>query len=135
HPHSPHVAQPPLNTISPSHDQSAIHVDGHSINADGIHYLWANATDIAGNVGFPAVTVFKIDSTPPLISGAPTTNPDNSPYCHTHDVLCWYHHDVTVHFTASDATSGVASVTPDIVLSDDGPGQQRTGTSIDHAGN
>lgn len=67
----------------------------------------------------------KIDKTPPTVSGAATAppNPRN-----------WYREDVTIHFVATDATSLVASLTPDAVLSADGRGQEFTGTAEDHAG-
>ncbi|MFA4935872.1 MAG: PxKF domain-containing protein, partial [Candidatus Methanoperedens sp.] len=47
----------------------------------------------------------------------------------------WYKSDVLVHFTASDAMSGVGSVTPDTTLSAEGVSQSVTGTAMDKAGN
>lgn len=46
----------------------------------------------------------------------------------------WYNDNVTVSFTANDALSGIASVTPDTVLYE-GENQSVTGTAMDKAGN
>ena len=50
------------------------------------------------------------------------------------NALGWYREDVTIHFVATDATSLVASLTPDTVLSAEAAGQQLTGTAEGHAG-
>lgn len=47
----------------------------------------------------------------------------------------WYNTDVTVHFDATDATSGVETVTPDTVINTEGAGQTVTGAATDRAGN
>lgn len=67
----------------------------------------------------------KIDKTAPTISGAATRVPN---------ARGWYREDVTIHFVATDATSLVASLTPDTVLSAEAAGQELTGTAEDHAG-
>jgi hypothetical protein len=67
-----------------------------------------------------------VDNTPPVITGAPVTAANANG---------WYGAPVTVHFSASDATSGVQSCTGDQVLSGEGAGQSVTGTAVDRAGN
>ena len=67
-----------------------------------------------------------VDNTPPVISGAPTTAANANG---------WYNGPVTVHFDASDATSGVRSCTGDQILSGESTNQNVTGTAIDEAGN
>ncbi len=84
------------------------------------------AKDNAGNTETPKTLTVKIDKTPPSIRGAPTTPPNANG---------WYKDNVTVHFTARDDVSGIASVTPDIVVSTEGRDQSVTGTTIDMAGN
>jgi hypothetical protein len=56
------------------------------------------ATDHGGNSSTTTVGGLNIDQTAPSLSGSPTTSPN---------VNGWYNGDVTVHWTASDATSGV----------------------------
>ncbi|PJA87245.1 MAG: hypothetical protein CO141_00460 [Candidatus Moranbacteria bacterium CG_4_9_14_3_um_filter_42_9] len=66
------------------------------------------------------------DAIPPTITGWVTTSPNANG---------WYNGDVIVHFDATDADSGVVSVTPDIIISTEGAGQSASGTAIDNAGN
>jgi hypothetical protein len=47
----------------------------------------------------------------------------------------WYTTAPTVHFTCTDATSGVATCPADITVTTDGAGQEITGTAADRAGN
>ena len=84
------------------------------------------AVDVAGNSASFTVTGINIDKTAPTISGAPTTTANGAG---------WWKTDVTVHFTASDGGSGLASVTADQTVSTEGSGQSVTGTAIDNAGN
>ena len=57
------------------------------------------AIDRAGNRRTATVDVQNIDTTPPTLSGAPTTLPNQAG---------WYRDDVTVHWTAADPESGIA---------------------------
>jgi pimeloyl-ACP methyl ester carboxylesterase len=66
------------------------------------------------------------DTTSPNITGAATAKPNADG---------WYNGDVTVHFDASDAESGLDTVTPDITISTEGENQSATGTATDKAGN
>lgn len=70
--------------------------------------------------------VVKIDKTAPAITKAEKTTAPNG--------YGWYNHDVVVHFEASDAVSGLASLTPDTTLSAEAEGQHVTGTAEDEAG-
>ncbi len=83
------------------------------------------AYDLAGNRGSDSVEV-KLDETAPSIAGAATTTPNGHG---------WYAGPVTVHFTCSDALSGIAICPTDSVLSYEGAGQSRTGSALDAAGN
>lgn len=78
----------------------------------------------AGGQASESVTI-KRDETKPAIDGSASPAATNG----------WNNTDVTVSFSCSDATSGVASCTSDVTLSGEGAGQSVTGTAIDHAGN
>ena len=67
-----------------------------------------------------------IDKTAPSVLGATTTLPNSAG---------WFNTPVTVHFTATDALSGVASISPDVLLSSDAASQTASGDATDVAGN
>ena len=67
-----------------------------------------------------------MDKTPPSLTGHAVTSPNDDG---------WYNTDVTVHFEATDLISGVASVTNDTTLSNEGEDQSVEGVAIDNAGN
>lgn len=92
-------------------------------DTDGVT-LTCTATSEGGESS-ESVTI-KRDATAPDISGSRTPDANANG---------WNNVDVTVHFDASDAMSGLASVTPDTVLSGDGAGQSVEGTATDNAGN
>ena len=71
-------------------------------------------------------TTFRIDTVAPLIAGAPTTAPSSTG---------WYRSPVTVHFTASDAASGVSTVSPDVAVTSQAASETVVGTALDVAGN
>lgn len=84
-------------------------------------------TDVAGNTSAAAtVNGVNIDKTAPTISGAATTSPNGAG---------WYRNDVTVHYTCTDALSGIASCTADQVLSAEGASLSSNGSATDRAGN
>jgi len=87
-------------------------------------------TDTAGNVSVPSnVVTAQIDKTPPTITAAATTQPNGN--------NGWYTQNVTVHFTCTDAGSGIASgaCPPDQLLSDEGSAvSSTTRTVTDQAG-
>lgn len=84
------------------------------------------ATDNNGNVESPVTRTYKLDSIPPDLGRVMITPDANA--------AGWHNTDVAVAFDAGDATSGVASVTPDVTLTKDGIWTV-TGTAVDKAGN
>ena len=89
--------------------------------------LTCSATS-AGGTSSQSVTI-KRDATPPTISAAATTAPNGAG---------WYNSDVTVHFTCSDALSGIpAGACPaDQTLSTEGAAVASTAQTVtDAAGN
>lgn len=84
------------------------------------------AEDYAGNQAIYKVSGISIDRTPPTISGAALTSPNSNN---------WYSSDVTIKFTASDSLSGIDTVTPNTVISQEGDNQSISGVAIDKAGN
>ena len=87
--------------------------------------VWFNNVNNS-TIGRLAVSV---DTTPPTATASATSN--GEPY----SAGTWTRHDVVVHFTCTDADSGVASVTPDQTVSSEGTGQSVAGTCTDNAGN
>ena len=66
------------------------------------------------------------DDVPPEIHAIVTPPPNEAG---------WHREDVTVRFSATDTGSGVASVSPDVVVHDETDGLLVTGVAFDHAGN
>jgi hypothetical protein len=85
-----------------------------------------SAADNAGNTASTSWGPVKIDLTSPTISGAAVQSPNGAG---------WYAQPVTMHFTCTDALSGIATCTGDQIISDDGVAQDRSGTAVDVAGN
>ena len=99
-----------------------------TVTDEGITELHSSCTDLAGNTGHASYTV-KIDETAPTISAAATTPPNGAG---------WYKGNVTVHFTCSDALSGLtASACPaDQTLSAEVSAVSSTAQTVtDKAGN
>jgi Tol biopolymer transport system component len=84
------------------------------------------SVDVAGNKEDTQTATVLIDTIPPSVSGKATVDPN---------AAGWYNSDVTVHFSATDALSGVKSVSPDAVLASEGANQTAHGSAIDVAGN
>jgi len=97
------------------------------ITADGIHLTPAHTvTDIAGNVSEPSnVITVRVDQTKPTASATAAPAPNGND---------WNNTDVTVTFTGTDVTSGIASCDAPVILSH-GAGQSASGTCTDGAGN
>lgn len=93
---------------------------------EGKHTVEYYSTDFAGNAEATHAEHINIDKTPPVINGAPTTEPN---------IYNWYNHDVTIHFTATDNLSGPLWETKDVVISEEGINLSRTETVFDYAGN
>ena len=92
-----------------------------TIQGDGVHVVVATSDS-----GGTAVTFVAIDSSPPVVSGTVTPSPNEAG---------WHNQPVTVHFTCTDAVSGIAICPADTVLDDDGAGLSVTGSATDRAGN
>jgi hypothetical protein len=86
-----------------------------------------DCTDLAGNTA-PAKTsgAFKIDKTKPSASASAAPPPNANG---------WNKTNVTVHFSGTDALSGIDTCHADTVLSSEGAGQSASGTCTDKAGN
>ena len=85
-----------------------------------------SAKDTAGNLGTDSVTI-KLDKTAPSITGAILSGTKGS--------NGWFISPVTVHFTCSDALSGLAVCPDDVTLTANGANQSLTRTATDIAGN
>lgn len=96
------------------------------LEQDGIHVVSVRSSDRAGNFEAERTVEVRIDATPPVISGAPTRPPNS---------FGWYRSHVTVRFTATDATSGLAAATHKRFLAGEGAGQSVQGRARDVAGN
>lgn len=96
-----------------------------SLTAEGETEVTYQSVDFDSNQEPPQTRIVRIDKTPPVISGAPTTTPNG---------YHWYNTNVVVHFDAADGTSGLASLTSDQTLTGDGADQSVTGTAVDNAG-
>ena len=93
--------------------------------SDGTHTVAYGATDNSDNPATGSIAL-PIDTTPPNFTQIVLPQPNANG---------WYNKDVTVHFIATDALSGLAGVIPDTVVSIEGAGQTATGTAVDVAGN
>jgi len=86
-----------------------------------------SAVDNADNSASTSVGPIKIDKTAPTLTGAPTTSPNGAG---------WYKSNVTIHWTASDALSGLAGAAPaDSTISSEGTGLTASASVSDNAGN
>ena len=95
--------------------------EGASQEVDG------TAVDNAGNSASTTVSGINVDKTPPNLSAAPTTAPNDNG---------WYNTDVTQTWSADDALSGIAGDKPaDSVLRTEGRGQTASASVSDRAGN
>jgi hypothetical protein len=66
-------------------------------------HVTGTATDVAGNHASATVSGINVDETPPVLHGTPTSSPN------AHG---WYSGDVTIHWTCSDALSGIQGSCP-----------------------
>jgi len=94
-------------------------------SAEGSHVVGGTATDGAGNTATDQATV-RIDRTAPIV-GAVVSGVLNA--------AGWYSSPVTVTFSATDALSGVSSVSPASTVLGEGLGQSASATAVDAAGN
>ena len=101
------------------------HVISTETSATGL-VVNGSAKDTAGNTGTDSVTV-KLDETKPTINGSVVSG--------TLGKNGWYVSPVKLHFTCSDALSGLASCQDDVTLSNNGANQSATGSAKDVADN
>lgn len=97
------------------------------INFEGLTTVIYHATDKVGNSESPHTINLRLDSVAPAMGRAeaiPGSNPAG-----------WNKTDVVVTFVAGDGTSGVAYVTPPVMVTTEGAGQIVKGTARDVAGN
>jgi hypothetical protein len=97
-----------------------------AVSGDGAHTVEFWSVDAAGNAEAPKTVQVKIDGTAPGIShqlGAPA------------NANGWHNADVTITYTCTDATSGVASCGPDRAVASEGKDEDITGEAVDNAGN
>jgi streptogramin lyase len=83
-----------------------------------------SATGLGGS-STQSVTI-KRDTTPPVVSGTLSPLPD---------AYGWNSSSVTVTFTGTDSTSGIASCSSPVILSAQGANQSASGSCTDNAGN
>lgn len=84
------------------------------------------ATDNAGNTASASLNDVNVDETGPSLSGSPTI-PAN--------INGWYRGDVPVHWTCSDALSGVDGCPPNSTIGGEGSGLTVAASVADRAGN
>ena len=75
---------------------------------------------------FPVTGTAMVDGTPPVLQ-VETTPPPNR--------RGWHNSDVTVSFQAQDNLAGLASLTPDLQITTEGPVRRLRGMAVDRAGN
>lgn len=100
-----------------------------TVNTDGASSsVTGQVVDNADNAAQLTVTGINIDRVPPTLSGTPTTAPNGAG---------WYGDDVTIHWTANDALSGVnpATAPADAVLTGEGNAVTTAASVADRAGN
>ncbi len=93
-----------------------------AFTADGALAVVSNEED--GNVTLLGFT--PADSDPPVIEAMVTPAANGAG---------WHNSDVTVSYTCSDASSGVATCPPAVTVTTEGVGQQVSATAADNAGN
>jgi hypothetical protein len=141
-----HTVTPAANAADWNNSDVTVHFDakdtdpGSGLNATSVtpdvtvssetstsgRVINGSAADVAGNVGTDSVTV-RLDKTAPTVTGAivPGTTIVNG----------WYTGPVTVHFTCSDALSGIGVCPDDVTVTTNGANQSVTRTATDIAGN
>jgi large repetitive protein len=101
---------------------------GHTFGEGANQSAGGTSTDAADNVSDRyTVSGVNVDTTAPTLSGAATTGPNGKG---------WYKGDVTVHWTAADALSGLAGAAPtDSTLTGEGSNLSAGASVTDKAGN
>jgi hypothetical protein len=97
-----------------------------TISEEGLTTTYFYAVDKAGNTEATQSHLIKMDKTPPLIWAAALPSPN---------AYGWNNTDVVIHWAATDAISGIDTLTPAPTLTLEGAAQSATGTATDMAGN
>lgn len=97
-----------------------------TLSNEGTTAISYYAHDNAGNEESPQTLTVKIDKTPPVIDAGVNPPPN---------AAGWNNTDATVTFTATDALSGIDTVTAPVTLGSEGAGQEVDGVATDRAGN
>jgi hypothetical protein len=97
-----------------------------SITADQSEQTYSCSATSAGGSADNVDVKIKRDGTAPSASASASPAPNGNG---------WNKSDVTVSFSGTDGTSGIASCSDDVVLSSEGAGQSASGTCTDDAGN
>jgi hypothetical protein len=98
-----------------------------TLGSDGANQSVAGTSeDLAGNTGSGGLGGIDIDQVAPAVSVT---------YNGSSTKQGWYDGPVTVHFSCTDATSGVATCPADVTFSNEGTGQSASVTATDSAGN
>lgn len=93
---------------------------------NGTHRIEYYSVDLLNNTEPVHNMTVRVDSVPPSIRAVRSIQPTQ---------YGWYNGSLNFHFIASDDLSGLASISPDVTLSNDGVGQTVVGTATDYAGN
>lgn len=96
------------------------------VSEEGSGMLNYRALDDAGNLEETRSIPINVDKTPPLLSATRIPPPNG---------YGWNNTDVTVHFTASDAVSGLDLTPADPTFTQEGGGQSVMAMATDMAGN
>ena len=103
---------------------NASYIDYSANEGESLYYVTAVSDSIESDPS---------NSVPVLVDRTiPTIASETSPLANTNN---WNNTDVTVTFTCTDESSGVASCSEPVTLTDESAGQTATGTAIDNAGN
>ena len=93
---------------------------------DGEYQVEFWAVDRAGNIEATQTLLVKLDQTKPVITAEFIPSPNEAGWCKA---------NVAVEFKATDACSGLASVSEPVVIDTEGQGRQIKGEAVDRAGN
>jgi hypothetical protein len=100
--------------------------DSIIVNLEGAaQVITGTAIDHAGNSQTASV-VINLDKTPPVLNSSTDPIPNANG---------WNNSDPTISFSATDALSGLVSVSPDVTVTTEGANQIITGTATDLADN
>ncbi len=91
----------------------------------GNQVVSGTATDLAGNSATTGTTLAFAPNNPPLITAAVIPSPN---------AAGWNNSPVTVTFTCSGGTGGIATCSPPVTVSSEGANQVVTGSAVDHGG-